>query len=126
MLISDRIKEVCKEKGISVSKIEKDIGLGNGTIGKWGKNGRTPTHDRLVLVAKYLGVSVSYLTGETDEENPPPLSVDLGDGKTKINPALISEDRLDSELIKRLVSLSPQELERVDAFVQGLLAARKA
>ena len=33
MLISDRIKEICKERGISLSKIEKEIGLGNGTIG---------------------------------------------------------------------------------------------
>ena len=33
MIISDRIKEICKERGISLSKIEKEIGLGNGTIG---------------------------------------------------------------------------------------------
>lgn len=40
-------------------------------------------------------------------------------------PAPVSEgERLDQELIERLCQLSPEELEKVDAFVQGLLAAR--
>ena len=33
-------------------------------------------------------------------------------------------DGLDNELVKRLMSLTPEELMKVDAFVQGLLASR--
>ena len=68
MLISERIKEICKSRGISVSKIEKELGFGNGTIGKWGKSGRTPTYDRIYAVAEYLGVPVSELTGEKNTD----------------------------------------------------------
>lgn len=36
-----------------------------------------------------------------------------------------SERELDMSLIKRLVQLTPDEMEKVDAFVQGLLASRQ-
>ena len=39
-------------------------------------------------------------------------------------PALPKESELDSLLIRRLVQLSPEEQEKVDAFVQGLIASR--
>ena len=42
-------------------KLEKQLNLGNGTIGKWGKNGRQPTYDKAVAVANALGVSADYL-----------------------------------------------------------------
>lgn len=91
MLISERIKEICKSRGISVSKIEKELGFGNGTIGKWGKSGRTPTYDRIYAVAEYLGVPVFELTGEKK-----PAS-ETGDGN-------------DEELI-RLLRLAPDDLK---------------
>ena len=40
--------------------------------------------------------------------------------------APISENELDLRLIEMLTSLTPDEMRQVDAFVQGLLAARKA
>lgn len=46
-----------------MSAIEKKLGLGNGTIGKWGKNGRVPNYANLCAVADALGVTVSELTG---------------------------------------------------------------
>ena len=41
-------------------------------------------------------------------------------------PAPIPESELDLKLIDLLVQLQPDELAKVDAFVQGLIAARKA
>lgn len=53
-------------------KLEKELGLGNGTIGKWGKNGRVPNYANLLAVANALGVTVDDLTGtaETQAEYP--------------------------------------------------------
>lgn len=64
----ERIKALCKEKGTSIYKLEKELGLGNGTIGKWGKNGRIPNYANLSAVANALGVTVADLTGEADEK----------------------------------------------------------
>lgn len=59
LLIYDRIKEICKVKGISPSSVEKKAGLGNGAITKW--NAFSPSVKNLKAVADILGVSVDEL-----------------------------------------------------------------
>lgn len=58
-MIYDRIKEICKERGISVSAVEKEAGLGTGTISKW--NESSPTVANLQAVAKVLHTTVDKL-----------------------------------------------------------------
>jgi len=62
----DRVKSICKERKIPISRIEKDLGFANGYIGQL-KKGTFPD-DRLVAIAEYLNVSTDYLmTGEEKE-----------------------------------------------------------
>lgn len=61
----ERVKQLCKERKIPISKLEKDLGFSNGYIGQLRK-GVFPSN-RLVLIAEYLGVSVDYLTTGQDE-----------------------------------------------------------
>lgn len=59
----ERVKAICKERKIAISKLEKDLGFSNGYIGQL-KKGVFP-EDRLRKIAKYLGLSTEYLaTGE--------------------------------------------------------------
>lgn len=58
-MVYDKIKEICKERGISVSYLEKTAGLSNGTISKW--NNSSPTVDKLKAVANVLKVKVDKL-----------------------------------------------------------------
>lgn len=58
-MLYDKIKELCKEKGISVASVEKKAGLSNGAISKW--NNASPTVDNLNSVAKVLKVKVDKL-----------------------------------------------------------------
>lgn len=59
----ERIKSICKERKIAISKLEKECGFSNGYIGQLRKG--TVPDDRLRVVAKYLDLSVEYLmTGE--------------------------------------------------------------
>lgn len=58
-MLYDKIREICKAKGISVGSLEKQAGLGNGTISKW--NNASPTVDNLNAVAKILKVKVDKL-----------------------------------------------------------------
>ena len=64
-LMIDRINELAKKMGVSISAIEKAVGLSNGIIGKWRK--QSPSCDKLKLVADYLNVSIDYLL--TGKEN---------------------------------------------------------
>ena len=62
-----RLKELCKSRGTSIAALESRIGMGNGTIGKWWKNGRVPNYANLSAVANALETTIAYLTGETDD-----------------------------------------------------------
>lgn len=63
MLIYDKVKEICKEKNISISSVEKKAGLGNGAITKW--NNSSPTVDKLKAVADVLEIDVSIFLNDT-------------------------------------------------------------
>ena len=35
MVLYDNVKQACREKGVSVSALEKAVGFSNGCISKW-------------------------------------------------------------------------------------------
>lgn len=57
-MLYDKVKEVCKAKGISVSAVEKELGLGSGTITKWNKV--TPNVRNLKKIADFFGKPIEY------------------------------------------------------------------
>ncbi len=65
-MLYERIKEACKKKGVTVSELERDLGFGRSSISKVDKH--KPSLERMEQIAKYLGVSVSDLTGAADEQ----------------------------------------------------------
>lgn len=69
----DLFCELCKKKGISVTKATVEIGLSR-TIGtKWKNTGAVPNGETLNKIADYFGVTTDYLlTGEQKEKAPTP------------------------------------------------------
>lgn len=63
----DRVKQICKERKIPISKLEKELGFSNGYIGQL-KKGVLPD-DRLRAIAGYLSVSVEYLMTGKEKVN---------------------------------------------------------
>lgn len=62
----ERVKTICKDRKIPISKLERDLGYSNGYIGQLRKG--TFPNDRLKEIADYFGVSVDYLmTGKEKE-----------------------------------------------------------
>ena len=67
----ERVKAICKERKIPISKLESDLKFSNGYIGQLRK-GVFPA-DRLAKIASYLEVSSDYLlTGEETKKAPTP------------------------------------------------------
>lgn len=58
-MIVDNIAALCVERGISIAKLEREVGIGNGIVGKWANS--SPTVEKLKKVADYFGVSVDSL-----------------------------------------------------------------
>ena len=67
MELLDRIKMLCKEKGVAQRKMEQDIGISNGASSKWANS--SPSIDIIQKLALYFDVSINYLmTGETNSD----------------------------------------------------------
>ncbi|MGK4017924.1 helix-turn-helix transcriptional regulator [Weissella paramesenteroides] len=80
MTTFERIKEISKNKGYSLSKLNDLAGLGTNSIYHW--RDKTPSTDSLKKVADVLGVSVDYLLGNTDDmhaNKSTPTDADLED-----------------------------------------------
>ena len=72
-MLYSNVKRICDKKGISVGKLEKELGLSNGSISKWRNS--TPKYDRLQKIADYFNVSVDFLmNGNENESNTPELT----------------------------------------------------
>lgn len=107
MIIAERIKDLCAQKGTSLYALEKQLGLGNGTIGKWGKNGRVPNYAKLSAVCEALGVSVEDVMSDQQEKPAP------------------SGDELDRELIEIWNTADPDERNDLLEMARMLKNRRK-
>lgn len=58
----EKVKELCDVRGISVTALEKELGLSNGSVSKWAVS--TPRVDNAMKVASYFGVTIAELIGE--------------------------------------------------------------
>ena len=66
---SQRILEIILEKGVTEYRVAKDTGISNSLFAKWKERPTSKvSSEKLVLIADYLGCSVDYLLGRT--ENP--------------------------------------------------------
>lgn len=63
----DRVKALCEKRGITIKALERNLGIGNGTIAYWKKG--SPKTSSLNVVAEYFGVSVDYLLGTVEENS---------------------------------------------------------
>lgn len=59
MNIKERIKDLCRQKGITVNKLETELGFGTGYVSKLDKS--TPNAKKIQLIADYFDISVDYL-----------------------------------------------------------------
>lgn len=58
----EKVKQLCKERGVSHHKLEKDLGFANGYISQL-RRGTLPL-ERARKIAHYFGVPVQTITGE--------------------------------------------------------------
>lgn len=61
-MILERVKELCEKNKISISRLEKECGLGNATVRYWKDS--YPKVDTLKKVADYFHVPVDYFLSD--------------------------------------------------------------
>lgn len=65
--VKERVLKLCSERGVTMAALERQINVGNGTIGKW-TNESIPNGATLQGIADYFNVSTDYLLGREGEE----------------------------------------------------------
>lgn len=66
MKLSERLKDLRKEKALSQQQLAKAIGVTQKAIDFWEKGINEPKASYIVLLAKYFDVSTDYLLGIED------------------------------------------------------------
>lgn len=61
--LSERLKELRAEKGISQMQLSKATGLSKSGINYWENGKRVPNAIVIITLAKYFGVTADYLLG---------------------------------------------------------------
>ena len=111
----ERLEIEAKKKGLTFNRIERELGLGNGTIKRW--NDQSPRLDKLTAVARFVGVSLDYLVfGELQTESTPNRELDLA--RVKEEQGLLCDGSPLSSLETDLVAmfrLLPEE-QQEDVF----------
>lgn len=119
-IYQERIKPLFLKSGLQDKEIEELLGLPRGVIYKWGTGKYKSYRSYIIEIASYFHVSTDYLLGKTDDPSP------SGREKEPTGQTNGGISGLDNELVRLLCQLTPDEVEKVGVFVQGLLAARKA
>ena len=119
MTLGEIIKNYRAEHKMSMDAFSQKVGLSKAYISilerhfnPSSRRAPEPTLDAIAAVSVAIGMDVNELIAKLDRKQ-----------KIKL-PTVTDEELLDDELISRLCQLTPEEMEKVDAFVQGLLAAR--
>lgn len=109
----NRLEKCIKEKGSNFKRVERECGLGNGTIKRWSE--QSPRLDKLVIVAEYLQVSLDYLVfgGSVSETSTngdrPNLEAEKERGGLACDGLPLSEDEIDLVAMYRLLPPSHRE-----------------
>ena len=129
----DTFLSLCSEKGMKPGRVADEIGINRATVTSWKKRGYTPRAEVLHKIADYFGVTVDYLLGKVDlpflsKDEKGLLGIDSYALTETKKPAPTDGDgpTLDASLIERLIQLTPEEREKVEVFVQGMIAGRDA
>lgn len=110
-MLGKRLKAARKAAGMTQKEAAAAIGVTESTYCGYETGKRSPDPRKISALAKVFDVSGDFL-------------LDTGFEETKKEPAPETGNELDEDLVQRLMRLTPEELSKVDAFVQGLLASR--
>lgn len=101
------IRVSCKNKGSSITKMEKDLKFANGTVGKWANGKRYPPKDKLLLVSDFLQISIEELMGEEQKEKP----------STTETVSLSGLSPEDAELVRKIMAASDAKKNAIRALL---------
>ena len=131
----ERFIKLCEQKNVKPTPLMKELGFSTGLPSQWKKTGQQPSYEKLCALARYFGVSVDYLAGNTPYKMPdtspadPNAAYKMPDSAVKLgldsSKPLKAQNSKMPDFIKRVGELSEDELDELDTFLD-FIKARKA
>lgn len=103
----DKFLVLCEENGVSPSSLLETLKISKGGLKRW-RDGQEPSNKIKKKIADYFGLTVLELMGK--KEKP---AAQKGD-----------ELAINAELKSLLISLTPEQAEKVRVFIAGMKAER--
>lgn len=110
-----KVKALCKERKVPVSRLEKELGFANGYIGQL-KKGTFP-YDRLILIANYFKVPVDTLA---DDDACSPILVAFSGGAALHGVSVPASDATIIEITRVYDDLSFSSRQRLLNYARRL------
>ncbi len=101
-IFSARIKELRRQKGISMEELAKELNVTKSRVNMWENNGTLPRSAALLDLAHFYGVSTDYLIGNDHSDFQDPTN-----------------KRLNS-LQRNLSKLNEKELEKAEGMLKAV------
>ena len=119
MDISEKIKALRKQRGLTLEAVGEIVGVGKSTVRKW-ENGeiKNMRRDKIALLANALGVTPGYLMGWEESDTAADKLNDIGESMTSFFPKY-DETRIVSAGMDKLPK---EQRERVLAVVRAMFA----
>ena len=64
-----RLRELRRQKGLSMREMGEQIGLSESTVSLYENGRRKPSHELLCRLADFFGVSVDYMLGKDENQS---------------------------------------------------------
>lgn len=109
-MFSERLKRLRVEKGITQKELADRLHISRSTIAGYESLGKEPDGEKLCALADFFGVSVDYLLGVTDSQEP---------SKTPAASAAVQRPA-EAAIASELHSLSDRQLDRLMGYIQAL------
>lgn len=117
----ERVKSICKERKIPISKLELALGFSNGYISSL-KKGTIPG-DRLKLIAEYLDLSVDFLITGIENKYDYLYKDENNDFLIEITNMMSNNNFV--EKIKKYMTLSEENRKSIDDMIDFMYEKEK-
>lgn len=108
--MSRKIKELRRERGMTLEQVAEIVGVGKSTVRKW-ETGMIANmrRDKIQALATALGTTPAYLMGWKEETIVAPVDLQLFGGNEPQSPALTEDEELLLELFRQI----PEDTQRM-------------
>lgn len=89
----ENIRRLCARKGISMTRMEQDLGFSPGLISRWSRTKTSPAFDKIAAIVKYLHISYEELLEDVMEEETGEEQADFRETSSKREWDFSTEER---------------------------------